>query len=159
VQIKVRRRESAKPRQIEIHRMEGNDVSTQPNEVTQRNGGNEQVERRGAAPENALRAPVDIFETADGITLQADMPGVSKERLNLRVESNTLLIEGAIGIAPQDNMAPLYADVRANSYRRTFALGNELETEKIEANLKDGVLTVRIPKRAELRPRRIEVQS
>jgi HSP20 family molecular chaperone IbpA len=102
---------------------------------------------------------VDIYETSEGITLQADMPGVSKEQLNLRVEGNSLLVEGTIGIAPQEQMTALYAEVRSTLYRRSFLLSNELETGKIEANLKDGQLTVRIPKRAELRARRIEVQS
>ena len=107
--------------------------------------------------EAALRPPVDIHETSEGITLTADMPGVSKERLDLRVEANTLLVEGRIQIGLQDRMEPLYADVRSTLFRRSFVLSNELDTEKIEANLKDGILTVRIPKRAELRPKRIEV--
>jgi HSP20 family protein len=118
-----------------------------------------QPQRRGITPESVLRPPVDIYETGEGITLQADMPGVAKERLNLRVEGNNLLIEGTIAITPREDMTALYADVRSTVYRRSFALSNELETERIEANLKDGLLTVRIPKRAELRPRRIEVQA
>lgn len=117
------------------------------------------TQRRNAVPESVLRPLVDIYETSEGITLQADMPGVSKEQLNLRVEGNSLLVEGTIGIAPQEQMTALYAEVRSTLYRRSFLLSNELETGKIEANLKDGQLTVRIPKRAELRARRIEVQS
>jgi len=112
-----------------------------------------------AAPAAALRPAVDIFETADGITVRADMPGVSKEGLNLRVEGGNLLVEGTIGIMPDQKMSALYADVRSTAYRRNFVLGNELQSENIEANLSNGVLTVRIPKRPELRPRKIEVQS
>jgi HSP20 family molecular chaperone IbpA len=56
-------------------------------------------------------------------------------------------------------MQALYADVRAATYRRSFLLSNELEADKIEANLRDGVLTLHIPKRAELRPRRIEIRA
>jgi len=112
-----------------------------------------------AAPATAIRPLVDIFETADGITLQADMPGVSKDGLNLRVDGANLLVEGTIGIVPEKQMSPLYADIRSTVYRRSFVLGNELETGNIDADLKDGILTVRIPKRPELRPRRIEVRS
>jgi HSP20 family protein len=126
-----------------------------PNQVD----GAEVSTRRNAAAETVLRPSVDIFETDEGITLQADMPGVSKDRLNLRVEGNSLLVEGAIAITPDAAMAPLYADIHATHYRRSFVLGNELEVTRIEAHLKDGMLIVRIPKRAELRPRRIEVQS
>ena len=112
-----------------------------------------------SAPESALRPAVDIFETEDGVTLRADMPGVSKDRLNVRVDGPNLLVEGRIGITPQDQMQALYADVRASVYRRTFMLSNEFEADKIDASLKAGVLSVRIPKRAELRPRRIEVRT
>lgn len=108
---------------------------------------------------SVLRPAVDIFEDGDGITVKADMPGVSKDRLDVRIEGNSLLIEGTVGIEPQEQMSPLYADIRSTTYRRDFVLGNELETTKIEAHLRDGLLTVRIPKRAELRPRRIDVTS
>lgn len=112
-----------------------------------------------ASPATAIRPLVDIFETADGITLQADMPGVSKEGLNLRIDGGNLSIEGTIDIVGERQMSPLYADVRSTLYRRSFALGNELDTGNIDADLKDGILTVRIPKRAELRPRKIEVRN
>ncbi len=109
--------------------------------------------------EAAIRPPVDIFETTDGITVQADMPGVTKDRLNVQVEGNTLLIEGSLQLDMPEQMEALYADVRSTLYRCSFVLSSELESGRIEANLKDGVLTVRIPKRDELRPRRIQVQT
>ena len=109
--------------------------------------------------ESALRPPVDVFETSDGIKLIADMPGVSKEHLQLQAEGNTLTIEGKLQFDMTEQMEALYADVRSTLYRCSFVLSSELDTSHIEAGLKDGVLTVRIPKRAELRPRRIEVQS
>ena len=122
-------------------------------------GGAAAVERRGNAGEAPLRPAVDIWEDADGITLCADMPGVAKERLNLRVDGNTLVLEGNARLDLAEKAEALYADVRSSLSRRTFALSGELETDKIEANLKDGVLTVRIPKRRELRPRKIDVRA
>lgn len=113
--------------------------------------------RAVAGAENALRPPVDIRETPEAILLVADMPGVTRERLELRLDGNTLVIEGAIGIAPQEQMTALYADVRSTSYRRQFVLSKELDAGKIGANLQNGVLTVTIPKREEVRSRRIEV--
>ena len=103
--------------------------------------------------------PADVYEDADGITLELDIPGVSKERLNLQANKNTLLIEGSARLDMPQGMAALYADVRSTLYRRSFVLSDELESEKTEASLKDGVLTVRIPKRAEVKPRRIEVRA
>jgi len=110
-------------------------------------------------PESGMRPPVDVFEDADGLTLLADLPGVSKERLDIRVERDTLIVEGDVQIPLPDQMQAVYADIRSTHYQRRFALSDELETEKIEASLKDGVLTVRIPKRAETKPRRVEVRT
>lgn len=107
----------------------------------------------------ALRPPMDIFEDADGITLLADMPGVSKDRLDVQVEANTLTIEGEARIQLAEGVEALHADVRSTRYSRSFTLSNELEADKITAALKDGVLTLHIPKHPEQRPRRIEVTA
>jgi len=117
------------------------------------------LQQRGRATESAIRAPVDIFEDSESITLAADMPGVSKDRLDVRVDGNTLLLEGTVQFELPEQAEALYADVRSTVYRRSFVLSRELEAEKVQANLRDGVLTVRIPKRLELRPRKIEVQG
>jgi HSP20 family protein len=109
--------------------------------------------------ESGMRPPVDVYEDTDGLTLLADLPGVSKERLKVEVERGTLIVEGDVQITLPEQMQAVYADVRSTHYQRRFALSDELETEKIEASLKDGVLTVRIPKRAETKPRRIEVRT
>ena len=110
-------------------------------------------------PEIVLRPPVGIYEDADGISLLLEMPGVSKERLNIKADPNGLLIEGNAEISMPEGMEALYAEVRSTYYRRNFTLTAELDADKIDAKLKDGVLTIRIPKRAELRPRRIEVSA
>ncbi|MBV6418026.1 MAG: Spore protein SP21 [Steroidobacteraceae bacterium] len=117
-----------------------------------------QPSRRTEA-EPGMRPPVDVFEDADGLTLLADLPGVSKERLDVRVERDTLVVEGGLEIALPEQMQAVYADIRSTRYQRRFALSDELDAEAIDASLKDGVLTVRIPKRAESKPRRIEIRS
>ena len=106
-----------------------------------------------------MRPPVDVFEDADGLTLLADLPGVSKERLNIRVERDTLIVEGDVQITLPDQMQAVYADIRSTHYQRRFALSDELDSGSIEASLRDGVLTLRIPKRAETKPRRIDVRT
>jgi HSP20 family molecular chaperone IbpA len=109
--------------------------------------------------EQAILPAVDIFENESGITVQADMPGVSKDRLDVHIDSDTLVIEGLAEIPMPEGMDAIYADIRSKRYQRSFSLSRELDTERIEAGLKDGVLTLRIPKREEHRPRRIEVQT
>jgi len=106
----------------------------------------------------AMRPPVDIFEDETGITLLADMPGVSKERLEIQVDKDTLSIRGEIDISMPEGMEAIYGDIRSTLYERGFALSGEMDTEKIEAGLRDGVLSLRIPKRVELQPRKIKVR-
>jgi HSP20 family molecular chaperone IbpA len=102
---------------------------------------------------------VDVFEDDGGITLLADLPGVSKETLELQVDGDALTIEGTVRASTPDGLQPLYAEVRVPRYRRSFTLSRELDTSRIEANLKDGVLQLRIPKQAHAQPRRIEVSA
>ncbi|HLA30336.1 MAG TPA: Hsp20/alpha crystallin family protein [Pseudomonas sp.] len=101
---------------------------------------------------------VDVFEDKDGILLIADMPGVPKDKLELRVEHDTLLIEGEIAPDTPDKMEAVYAEVRLSRYRRAFSLSSELDTARIDAQLRDGVLTLRIPRHAYVQPRKIEVR-
>jgi HSP20 family molecular chaperone IbpA len=74
-------------------------------------------------------------------------------------DKNMLVVEGDVQITVPEGMEALYAEVHSTHYRRSFALSGELDAEGAEASLKDGVLTVRIPRRSELRPRRIEVKG
>ena len=108
--------------------------------------------------EVTVRPAVDIFETADSLTLRADMPGVAKERLNVHVDKDNLLIEGQVVVDIPTGMEALYSEVRTTRYRRNFSLSSELDADHIEADLKDGVLNLRIPKQAQAQPRKIEVK-
>ncbi len=102
---------------------------------------------------------VDIFEDAGGITLLADMPGVSKDRLDVKLDGDNLSIEGSVELDLPSEMRALWAEVNVPRFRRTFTLSRELDAGRIEANLKDGVLTLRVPKQSHAQPRRIEVTT
>lgn len=115
------------------------------------------LEKRGRGRELAMIPAVDIFEDAHQLTVRADMPGVSKESLSVQADRNSLVIEGQIALNMPQGMSALYADLQNTKYRRSFVLSGELETERISATLKDGLLTVRIPKRVEYRTRKIKV--
>ena len=108
-------------------------------------------------PQQALTPAVDIVENETGITLLADMPGVSKERLNIRVDGENLTIEGSAEVHVPEQIQLLHSEMRTPFFRRTFTLSRELDAGKIEASLRDGVLRMHIPKAEEARPRRIEV--
>ena len=109
--------------------------------------------------QRAVLPAVDVFEDDSGITLLADMPGVPKDQLELKVQADTLSIEGRVVSPTPEGLEAVYAEVRIPRYRRTFTLSRELDASKVDASLKDGVLTLRIPKQAHAQPRRIEVQT
>jgi HSP20 family protein len=98
------------------------------------------------------------MEDSRGITLLADMPGVPRDKLDIQVEGNSLTLEGEIALEAPQGLNATFAEVRAPRYRRAFTLSGELDTQAIDAQLKDGVLRLRIPKLAEAQPRRIEVR-
>jgi HSP20 family protein len=102
--------------------------------------------------------PVDVIEDAAGITVFADLPGVSKEALDVRVEADTLLIEGDITIQIPNDMVASRAEVEVTRYRRQFTLSKELDSAKVDASLNHGVLRIRIPKAAGAQPRRVAVE-
>lgn len=110
------------------------------------------------APAPCVIPPVDVFEDESGITLLADLPGVSRERLGVRVDGDSLLIEGTVDVAGPKDMDIVYGEAQVPAYRREFTLSRELDASRIEAQLKDGVLRLSIPKAEEARPRRIEVR-
>lgn len=118
-----------------------------------------QVSPPSQEQERTVQPAVDVFEDEAGITLLADMPGVPRERLEIRVEGDALLIEGSVQPATPEGLEAVYAELRIPRYRRSFTLSRELDNAKIDASIKDGVLTLRIPKLAHAQPRRIEVSA
>ena len=119
-----------------------------------------QAVSRSERPEETrtLLPLVDVFEDRDGILLIADLPGVPKDKLELRIDNDTLLIEGEIAQDAPEHLEAVYAEVRLSRYRRAFSLSSELDSERIDAQLRDGVLNLRIPKHAHAQPRKIEVK-
>jgi HSP20 family molecular chaperone IbpA len=108
---------------------------------------------------HAIRPPVDIYEDETGISLYADMPGVAKDRLEIKADRDSLSIEGNAEITTPENMTAQHTDVTTTVYRRNFTLSSELDNEKAEAELKDGVLKLHIPRRQQYQPRKIEVRA
>jgi HSP20 family protein len=115
-----------------------------------------QTDGRKAPP---LLPPVDIVEDAAAITLTADLPGVEKTAVSINVDGRTLTMEAPLALGEASALVSVYAEVKANHYRRTFELSGELDTTKIDAQFESGVLTVRIPKLERAKPRRIEVRA
>lgn len=108
--------------------------------------------------EPSMLPRVDVIEDETGITLYADLPGVSRDTLEINVEADSLTIEGTVTAATPEAMEATYAEVRVPRFRRSFTLSRELDTGRIDAQLKDGVLKLRIPKQEQAQPRRVSVK-
>jgi len=115
--------------------------------------------REAGAPEMRTLTPaVDILEDEGGITVKADLPGVARNDLTIRVDGDTLTVEGAMSLGEAPNLGAVYAEVRLAHFRRSFVLSRDLDTERIDAALKDGVLTLSVPKLEKAKPRRVAVR-
>ena len=101
--------------------------------------------------------PVDVFEDDEAITLLADLPGVARDGLNVRIDGDSLLLEATANTAGPQQLELLYGEARVAAYRRQFTLSRELDASRIDAQLRDGVLRLTIPKAEAAKPRRIEV--
>ncbi|MFN7087522.1 MAG: Hsp20/alpha crystallin family protein [Burkholderiales bacterium] len=111
-----------------------------------------------ATEDAALLPAVDVIEDAGGITLYADLPGVPKDGLNLKVEADTLTIEGEIALEIPEGMEATHAEMGLPRYRRVFTLSRELDSEKVGAEYHQGVLKLRIPKAEHAQPRKVQIQ-
>ena len=112
-----------------------------------------------AGRQPALLPPVDVIEDGEGITLYADLPGVPKERLDVHIDGEVLVIEAEMGLEMPKELAATHVEVSLPRYRRVFTLSRELDPERMSAELKHGVLKVRIHKAERAKARRIEVSG
>ena len=107
--------------------------------------------------ERYITPPVDIYETTNGLVVTADLPGVAKEALDVRVENNLLTIRGKAAHAAPGG--PVYREYGLVHFFRQFELNEKVDQSKISAELKHGVLTLNLPKAEEAKPRKIEVKA
>lgn len=115
--------------------------------------------QRSQSDGRATIAPaVDVVEDPSGITLYADLPGVSKDKLGVRVEGDTLTLEGDIDLPSSSGVEASHAEIRFPRYLRQFTLGKELDSGRVVAEFRQGVLKLQIPKAEHAKPRKIEVQ-
>ena len=104
-----------------------------------------------------MRPPVDIFEDAHGIMVVAEMPGVGPDGVEIEVEKNQLTLEGHIRPKDYEGVKPLHVEYAIGDYYRRFTLGDAIDRDAIKAEMRDGVLTLHLPKAQQARARRIPV--
>jgi HSP20 family molecular chaperone IbpA len=119
---------------------------------------NQEIETRPEGTrtrERYVTPPVDIYEMPDGLVVTADVPGVTHEHLDVRVDNHILTIRGQTDRVPAAE--PTYREYELVNYFRQFELSDNVDESKITADLQHGVLTLTLPKAEEAKPRKIAV--
>jgi len=114
---------------------------------------------QGAQQITRVVPAVDVFEDSRGITLYADLPGVPREKLDVRVQDGSLSIEAEAVVPTPAGLRLQHGEVQHPHFRRAFTLSPDFDVSRIDAQLRDGVLKLTIPRREEAKPRRIEVSA
>jgi HSP20 family protein len=108
------------------------------------------------ATEQFIAPAATVLENTDGYTLEVEMPGVSKENLEMWVENNVLTIVGRRSTASVEG-TPLHRESRTENFRRSFELDPSIDAGKISARIEQGVVTLTLPKAEQVKPRKIAV--
>jgi HSP20 family molecular chaperone IbpA len=116
-----------------------------------------ETRQESTIPARAFVPVTDIFETDHALTLKLEMPGVAKDRVEVRVENDVLTIEGRVDLDVYENLRPLYTEYNVGNYARTFQLSSRIEQDGIRAALENGVMTLVLPKVERAKPRKIHV--
>jgi len=118
-----------------------------------------EVEKKqeGTMPARQFLPVTDIFETDQALTLIVEIPGVKKENVEVHVENDVLTIRGRIDFANYEGLQPVYTEYNVGDYARSFQLSSTVDQPKIKAELKDGVMTLVLPKAERAKPRKITI--
>lgn len=102
---------------------------------------------------------VDICETVDSLRLWADMAGIAEQSVEIKLEDNVLSIEGEVDLKEYEGLHPVYTEYNVGNYARRFTVSNDIDADRIQARIVNGVLEVELPKTAQAKPRRIPVTT
>lgn len=137
----------------------GENMSNELTPVPETAGITEPQDDQSKAQRFVFTPPIDIFETSEGLVLEADLPGVSLKTLELQIQDNKLTLFGRVEpYLPPDAVA-IHQEYQVGDFLRSFILSDEVDYDSITAKLNNGVLRVTLPKAAKAKPRKIQVQT
>ena len=131
-------------------------MATQPELQVQQKREVEQ-KQESTIPARQFLPVTDIFETDQALTLVVEMPGVKKENVDVRVENDVLTIDGRVDFSNYEGLQPIYTEYNVGNYLRSFQLSSKIDQSGINAQLKDGIMTLVLPKAETAQPRKISV--
>ena len=117
----------------------------------------QETREEATIPARVFVPSADIYETQVALTVILEMPGVEKSNVDVRVEDGVLSVLGKLDLSKYQGLQPLYIEYNVGHYSRSFQLSSKVDQNKIAAELKDGVLSLTLPKVEQAKPRTIEV--
>jgi HSP20 family protein len=108
-------------------------------------------------PARVFVPATDIFETDEALTVSLEMPGVDKDKVDVKVENDVLKIEGWIDFSRYEGLQPIYTEYNIGNFARSFQLSSKIDQDRISAELRDGVMTLVLPKSERAKTRKISV--
>ena len=116
-----------------------------------------QKKQEGTTPTRIFLPTTDIYETEQGLTVSMEMPGVDKENVDINIADGVLIVEGRIDFGRYQELRPVYSEYNIGNFRRSFSLPENIDQENIKAEMKDGVLTLALPKAEQAKLRQIPI--
>ena len=111
----------------------------------------------GTTPGRVFVPITDIFETPEALTVVLEMPGVDRDTIEASVENDVVTIEGRIDFTKYEGMQPVYTEYNVGHFARSFEISNKIDQSKISALMKNGVVTIVLPKAEQAKARKIQV--
>jgi HSP20 family protein len=108
-------------------------------------------------PARVFVPATDIFETDEALTVILEMPGIDKDKVDVKVENDVLQIEGWIDFSRYEGLQPVYTEYNIGNFARSFQLSSKIDQDRISAELRDGVMTLVLPKSERAKTRKISV--
>ena len=120
---------------------------------------NAQAQTPKAVERKQFMPRADVYETPNGVIVEADMPGVDDGSIDITIENDVLTIRGRVDAPEFPGHKPAYAEYESGDYERAFTLSPEIDREHIEATVRNGVLRLTLPKASQARARKITVKA
>ena len=115
--------------------------------------------RESTIPARAFIPPTDVFENEQSIIVVMEVPGIQRDHVDVKVENSVLTVEGRLDQSKYDGLQPVYTEYNIGNYVRSFQLSSQIDQNGISAELRDGVMTLTLPKAETAKPRRIAISQ
>jgi HSP20 family molecular chaperone IbpA len=117
-----------------------------------------EAKEESTIPARVFLPNADIYETPSDLQVVLEMPGIEKNNVDIRVEDGVLQVQGRLDLSKYSGLQPLYTEYNVGHYARSFQLSSKIDQSKIAAEMKDGVLSLTLPKVEEAKPRTIQIK-